>query len=460
MTRRRLLALAGALIVAVASGLAVLGQKTPVPVADALRYMTPAMNLARHGVISGDPYRPEGTPHPTLLDGGPLVVFEQAALVTLDPVLARSFACVLTHPPGRDCRIAFMTLKLAHWAETLIFLACLGAMAKLVTGRTDLAWASVLAALPCKEMYKYSGLALTEPVYLATVGLALWGWTRALLAPRAGPACWVATGVATGLAILAKPASTALLPAAALLLVLAVARGRKRGGRAAAMALVMGLCCAATVTPWLARNQAVGGVFAISDPHYLEATLAHRAGYNTMSWRDWAIAWIDWLPDFGDKAAAALFGRAPVERLAWGPTSYYIYGHDTLRAAARAEAKVTGHSATEILRDRYYLDRPVKFVAASAVLLWRGMFIGHYWGLAALFALVGFFAAAGKSWEMSAVAVPAYAVAAFNAALSVSITRYNLQLLVPGAIALGWVVVQAGAWVRTACGNPTFRREA
>lgn len=458
MTRARLLSLAGALVVVLASGLAVLSRPTPVPVSDALAYMTPAMNLVRHGVISREPYRPDGTPHPGLLEGGPLVVFEQAALIAADPALARSFACVLTSRPATGCPIAFLSLKLVHWAELLVFLLCLGATARLATGRTAIAWASVFAALLCKEMYAYAGLALTEPVYLACIGLAFYAWARALLDARSGAPSWIASGVAAGLAILAKPGSAALLPAALLLLALAVPLRRRTAGRATKMALVMAVCCAATLAPWLYRNYRVAGTLAFSEPTYLETSLAQRIGYDAMSWRDWGIAWIAYLPDFGDKLAASLFGRAPVERLGWGPTSYFHYGAGRLHEAVRREAGTQG--ATGLLVDRYMLGQPVKHAAVSAVLLWRGMFIGHYWGLVGFLALIGFFAAAGPWWEMAVLALPAYAIAALNAAVSVSITRYNLQLLVPEAVALGWVLVKGAGWIRVAAGRPTSRRPA
>jgi hypothetical protein len=203
----------------------------------------------------------------------------------------------------------------------------------------------------------------------------------------------------------------------------------------------MTVSCAAIVGPWLYRNERATGQFAFSDPSYLAASLSHRAGYNAMSWRDWGIAWIDYLPDFGDKMAAALFGEAPVERLGWETGSYYAYGRDVLHPMVQKEA-APGTGTSILLRD-HILGQPLKHAAVTAVLTWRGLFIGHYWGLAGLLALIAFLAVSGRAWEMGVVAVPAYAVAAFNAAISVSITRYNLQLLVPGAIALGWLVAVA-----------------
>ncbi len=432
-------ALAAALVL---SAIVWLGRPTPVPTADALGYITPAMNFVVHGTISATPFRPDATPRPTLIEAGPLVVLEQAALAAADPRIAESFACVLTRPPGRDCRIAFLSLKLVHWVEGVVFLLCLGATAWLVTGRAVASWAAVFAALACKEMYKYAGLALTEPIYLAAAGLFLFAWARALLAERSGALSWIAAGVTAGLAILAKAGAAAFVPGAGLMLVLAVLTRRIGARRAGAMALVMAACCAATVAPWLWRNERVSGQIVFSDPGYLATSLAHRAGYNAMSWDDWGIAWINYLPDFGDKLAADLFGAAPVARLGWENGSYYAYGHDVLHAEAQ-KAAATGGTGSAFLLRTYIFGQPLKHAAVSAVLLWRGIFIGHYWGLVGFVVLIAFLVASRRAWAMWVVAVPAFAVAALNAAVSVSITRYNLQLLMPEAIALGWLIALA-----------------
>ncbi len=456
MRRRRLVPALWVLVVLVASGVAAIGRPAPVPAADAREYAANAMNLVTYRVFSAEPYRLDRAPKPSLIDAAPLVVLEQAALASVDPALARSFACILTQRPASGCSIAFLSLKLVHWAETLIFLACLGGTARLVAGRADIAWASVFAALLCKEMYKYDGLALTEPIFLAAIGLFLYGWTRALLADGAGIASWAAAGLAAGLATLAKPGAAVLIGAIGLVLLLAVLLKRRTVGRAVAMAVVIGLGFAATVAPWLYRNARVSGEIAFSDPTYLARSLADRASYNRMGWRDWGIAWIDYLPDFGDKLAAALFGQAAADRLGWGPTSYYVrYRTAIYRSAADAAAP---RPATGILLREQVLEQPVKHVAVSAVLLWRGMFIGHYWGLAGLVALIAFFAWAGAWWEIAVVAVPTWTLAALNAAVSVSLTRYNLQLIVPEAIALGWLIVLGGQ--RLAARRATSRRPA
>jgi len=427
-----------ALAVVIISGWQCLTMPTPVPSGDSPRYMRPALNLAVHGIISNKPFDPDRTPSPSLVNGGPLIVFEIAPLLALDHGLKQTFICVLTSPSREGCKLELASVKFVHWLEFLIFFLCLGGTARLVTGSTFAAWSAVFVALLCKEMFEFSGLVLTEPVYLACVGASLYFWTRAILVPQSGRLMWLGAGFMAGLAILAKPAAMMLLPSAAVTLVLAVSLGKLTTRRATLLGLTFYLFCAVTLAPWLYRNERTLGRLALAAPVHLEAALSHRVAYNAMSWSEFGVAWVYYLPDFGAKLAEELFGRAKTKKLGLGQGSYYEFGRDVLYPSVRQRPHPP--AAISILLREHVLGDFVKHIAVSIVFLWRGIFVSSYWGLGGLMVMLAFFALSGRSWEMLVVALPTFAIAALNATVSVSITRYNLQLIVPYAVSLGWLV--------------------
>jgi hypothetical protein len=345
--------------------------------------------------------------------------------------------CVLTSSSRDGCELDLASVKFVHWLEFLIFFLCLGGTARLVTGSVVGAWSAVYVALLSKQIFEFTSLVLTEPLDLACVGASLYFWARSILVPQSWLLTWSAAGFTAGMAILAKPAAVMLLASAAVTLVLAISLAKLSARRATLIGLTFCLVCAMTLAPWLYRNERVLGQFALADPAHLEAALADRVAYNAMGWREAGAALIYYFPDFGDKLAEELFGRDTTKKLAWGKDSYYQSAREVL-----AEVRQAPHppSATSILLHEYVLGDLVKHLAVSFVLLWRGMFVSGYWGVAGFLSTVLFLLLSDRKWEMLVIALPSFAIAVLNAAVTVGITRYNLQLIVPYAISLGWLV--------------------
>ena len=105
-----------------------------------------------------------------------------------------------------------------------------------------------------------------------------------------------------------------------------------------------------------------------------------------MSWLEWLGGWVYYLPDFGDDLAKTLFGKETLEGLGWGPQSYYEYGAHVLHP--EAHARTAPDVATGYLIKTYVLGDPLKFSAVTALLIWRGIFVGRYLGLLGLVATV------------------------------------------------------------------------
>ena len=204
----------------------------------------------------------------------------------------------------------------------------------------------------------------------------------------------------------------------------------------------------ALVGMWMLRSKSLFNSLALTDPIYLEACLSHRLGYERMSWLEWLGGWVYYLPDFGDDLAKTLFGKETLEGLGWGPQSYYEYGAHVLHP--EAHARTAPDVATGYLIKTYVLGDPLKFSAVTALLIWRGIFVGRYLGL------VGLPATVIALWGMpprqrdplALLALIAFAIAAVHGPLSVSIPRYNLALIPVYAVSLAWLLGSLWARVR------------
>jgi Dolichyl-phosphate-mannose-protein mannosyltransferase len=430
------------LIVAVVSGRVAWRAFPPQP-GDQPRYAAMGLNLADHGVLSGDKPMPGQRPVPGNGVGGPMIALELAFAAKLSAKTRAGLVCVVEQPKVIDsCGPALGGLRLLHIAEIVVFLAALWAISYRLFGARRWAWLSVLIALLMREVTEYAALIMTEPLYLMLYGLLALGllvaWQREA---RTGP--WLLAGALLGLTALSKPA---VLPLAFLLPVLAYLAARRSRqpvatigtAMAAPLAAWAGVCL--VVGPMMVRNWVVTGSPGMTDAGYLEAALSHRVAYNAMSWGEWARGWIYYLPDFGDNLSYALFGKANVEKLGWGPAGYYVWGRDVLQAQVHA---VTAPAyATSLLIKTYVLGDFIKHAAVSALLFWRGIFVGGYVGMLAIPVLVVALLRANPEVRqaMAVVVVPALAIAAINAGASVSITRYNVALVPGYALALTWAV--------------------
>ena len=406
------------------------------PDGDASRYIVLGANLYQHGVLSNQPFHVETAPAPALPVGGPLTAFELALAMAADPVTRRSFVCFLT---GGDCPFEFPGLRALHVVELALFLAALGWITLRVTGRTHIAWLAVATALVCRELTFDAKLVLTEPLFLAAVGGFLAGWLAVWERPESlfrG----ALLGFALAATILVKPVFQAIVPLTVLFYAAAaLAPGRGPGIRrilpAGALCLTV---CLATLAPFYLYFHACCGTAALADPSLLEAALSHRVAYNAMSPREWLAGWIYYLPDFGDVLAPALFPDLAPFRLGWGDQSYYVHGRDVLHLQARAHT--APDPATSYLIETHVLAHPLWHAATSALLLWRGLFVGKLWGLIALPFLVAYplIPSAPNRLAFVVLLLPILAVAAIQAGLSVSISRYNLALILPMSLSFAW----------------------
>jgi len=429
----------------------VLSKPYETPYGDEPRYIVLGANLYQHGVISNQAYDPGAMPAPGLPVGGPLTAIELAAAMAIDPATHRTFECVLT---GTDCEVAFPGLRALHVVEIALFLGALWWIALKLTGREWVAWTSLGVALICKDLTFDAKRVLTEPLFLACAGAFLAAWLAVWSHPQ-GRMRALCLGLALAATILVKPAFQAIVPLALLgygLALLVPGTGRTWRDIVPSATLFL-VACFAALAPFLFYFQTCCGAFTLSNPNLLEAALSHRVAYNAMDPREWLAGWIYFLPDFGDNLAPALFPDLAQIRLGWDQNSYYIHGRDVLHA--EAQAITAPEPATNYLIRTYVLGDWLWHGATSALLFWRGLFVGKLWGLIALpfFLAYPFIAAAPNRIKYLILVVPVLAIAGLQSGISVSIPRYNLALIVPMSIAFAWSVTTFAEWALTRTGQ-------
>ncbi len=266
----------------------------------------------------------------------------------------------------------------------------------------------------------------------------------AKLPPRLGTASrsclgWAcASGALLGLTALTRPAFLYLVPTTLLALALA-ARGRAVLPGAAFLAGAV-----TVLAPWVARNAAVLGRAALTygyDSH----TLVQRIAFDTMTWREYAHAYLCWLPD-GTALGRDFLGPHGCDRFAWDnqPSSFYVLGLRHMLPETLAAAGGYGHHLRYLLT-HYIFRMPVWHVLVSIPLALRGAYVAHWWGFILLpVTLACTVLALRRAWhgDSSAavflvMALPAWFMLALNAGVAVNQVRYNLLLITPYAVAGG-----------------------
>lgn len=418
---------------------------------DSGRYVAMGLNLADHGTLTNHGYRPDAPPPPALAEGGPLTAVEIALAAKLHAPTRQTLICFTTTGyPGTACSGSLAALKWLYALELAVFLFALYRIVLLVVGDDPWrAWLAVFAALACKEAWQYSRHILTEPLFLAMLGLFLWSWLSAWCRPER-IAGWLLAGLMLGLTVMVKPSWMALAPVALVLIaVFAWQRQTRRDLLLAGIAFAVAF--AVPTGGFLLRNAIQLGQWTMSDSHYLIGSLSHRLAFNMMTWPEWLMGWIYYLPGFGDDIAAKLFGIDAVARLGWDPGGYYVQGRDILHPQMKL---LPAADAQRHLLHTYLLNDPLKDIAVTALLAMRGLFVGGKWGLFGLLAVIPLLlwllprGEQRRLWWL--LLLPALAMVGINAQLSVSIVRYNLALIPAFAIALSAVVYALGVFAAKA----------
>lgn len=383
-----------------------------------------------------------------------------AVLMVVDPKLAATARCWSVWQLNKDtiCPNASIDLGLlmpAQFALAAICLLTLWRAAAAVTRSEPVAWiALTAAAFGCYEYAAFARWALTENLAAALICafslhlfLAIKGgtWRFALVA-----------GIELGLASLTRPQFIYLGYAIAFVLVgAALAAAAAAAWRSTRWVIANGalLCagCAAIVLPWLIRNAIVMGSFDLTQG-YGPMSLTQRLAFDDIRGDEYVAAWIYFLPDFGPSIASLLFSPASYHRLSLNqaPDTFFAMGSTVVFPQTLAAAGGPAHHMHYLIQHSILSDLP-KYAAVTLLLAWRGIWVGKYFSivcvpLLAKSILQGLF---GRNNDLLVFSAPALLLLVFQAAVSVSISRYNIFLIPSMSIAAGLAFHRIFASVRS-----------
>ncbi|MGH7014003.1 MAG: hypothetical protein ACREEL_07595 [Stellaceae bacterium] len=418
---------------------------------DAPRYLRVASDLVVTGRYTDGLGNPDRAKRPPGMFMAPLYPAFVAAVIPFSPQLAATAACYAEgNSPCPEMLGPLIPLQFVVAAITLLLLWRLAAT---TTESEATGWiALVLAAF---GSYEFASAALTA----VTENLTLCLFTASQLAlvaaaRRDDRRLALLAGLFLGLTALTRPAfayaAYAVLVVTLIGWLIPTLRRRHRPMLGLGAAMTAGAALA--LVPWMTRNALELGVFNLTQG-YGGKILAQRVAYDAMSWHEYLAGWFYYLPDFGTSLARALFPPDWYARLGWNPGSYYDYSVRTLDPQTAAAAGGAQHQIGYLIRHYVLPDLP-KFAAVTALLAWRGLWIGKYFGFIAFPLFVAAVAAAPlrrRAGRLLLLSLPALFMLAFQAAISVSMNRYNIDL--SASFAIGAAVCFAALYERIA-GRP------
>jgi hypothetical protein len=398
----------------------------------------------------------------------PLYPAMLAAVATVDPALRRGMDCVVATEDKPDaCPTRAPVMRGLQFAMLAGFYLLVWWVGGEVAGSLGGAWLSlVLALIAAPLLLRSVDLLMTEMTSLLLATAAIAAWLRALEPlGSARPArksarpniAWLNVlwaGAAGGLLALTALTRPGFLYLLAFCVLAACAPAACRRGETAGWwrALALAAGGAVVLAPWILRNRLVLGRASLTygyDSH----TLVQRIAFDTMTWREYGLAYLCWLPD-GTSLGRRFAGPGACDRFGWDeqPNSFYVLG---LRHMLDQTLKASGgydHHLSYLLHT-YILAMPLWHMAVSVPLALRGAYVAHWWGFVLLPVCLFSVAAALKRGDdrLPALALPALFMLVFNASVAVNQVRYNL-LLVPAYAVAGALCLRNGG-LRAAGGH-------
>ncbi|MEQ8804335.1 MAG: hypothetical protein RIE87_09045 [Rhodospirillales bacterium] len=412
------------------------------PVADAMQYANMAASLADAMLTDW------GRVNETLgTFFGPVYTMFAGVLAFFDADLAQALKCVSRD--GAICDLSGLTTLfvaqavLAAFTSFFVFLA-----ARQLVEDARIAWLTLVIVLGTKCFTHYAGLIQTEIPAFFFVGLFTWMLARILSGPAPARRDAVLAGAALAGAALTRASYVYLLYFMVPVIVLWWRFGRGRAWIDAVIAAALFAAGAAVIlAPWWVRNY-VGFELAGISGGYGTRVLIERLPYNLMTWREWAISLIYWLPDFGDSLATALFSEEQVRRLSWyHPDSFYMMGRGQFFLDVRAVSGAQDNPLGYLLREYVWRDLG-KHVAVTISLALRGQWVGNYASLVGFILLpacIWILARRGRAGPFLVFCLPPYFMLGLYAFVSVNVVRYNEPLIAVFALSGATVIVHLAA---------------
>ena len=296
----------------------------------------------------------------------------------------------------------------------------------------------------------YGGVFLTENIFLQLFGGAS---LCLVLAIRRHSLCaYAAVGILIALAALTRPSGQYALFAvvAGLFVAGCFQLWRFRVAKLLMGMLIVACAYTATISPWLWRNYTEFGRPFLAEG-YASFILVERIAYNEMTWREFGVSFLYWLPWPGEDLAKKLFDEADYRRLSFdAPDSFYVLGVGKGKQELRNRFKSESERMHHLVHEKILGDA-VKHSLVTFALAYRGIWIVKYWTLFAVPVLLYLLYAGlfrGRDRDLLVFSLPALFMLGLHAFVSVNVHRYNIILMPSMALASGWIVLQVWAWLR------------
>jgi hypothetical protein len=354
-----------------------------------------------------------------------------SAIALLDPGVRASFACVVDIlGKSAECPNNLLPIRLLHLAMIASVFGLIWWIARELSSRPLVPWIALTVGLFAASRLLYFGsFAMTESTTLffftgAVAAGVGWATRRALIWPAMA-------GLLLGLTTLTRPGYFYLF-VAILAVGLAALLWRSKRSRVGPALVVFAATILLVMAPWALRN---GLVVTTTTVDYRSHTLAQRLSYNSMSWGEYAGAYVCLLPG-GGGLVDAVYVKDACNRFAWdNPDGFYLKGQRLVGESLAAAGGWQNHF--RYLTTNYLLPNAFWHFLTTIPLALGGAWVAHYWGL--VFGITAmratYRALADRALPFLIVALPGWFMLLFHGAVSVNQDRYNLYLVVPYTLA-------------------------
>ena len=375
-----------------------------------------------------------------------------AGMMAVDHSFLQATECILRHRNGLLTSPCVPDYGAVLWVQAGFLSIALLVIFSAGWVLTRNVWTSFLASGLAAFSSTYADLAgFFGPDVMAVPLLSLACLLLVLAARYGGAGRWLACGLVIGCLPLVLASSRFVLAVVLFLVFCSWLFGRPqiagippgewlkrswRGALLATFSLLLGYLV--VVGPWMGRNLALFGEAAVTKGMQVH-TLEPRLAYNRMNGGEWAVAFIYWLPDFGDSLAERLFEPGLHRRLDIGaPDGFYRRGREIVEYDVELAGVPPLRPRADYLLEQELVGNFWKHVFVTLPLTWRGLFVAKYWSLVTFVALAIVMAVAvRRRWDSFLLfATPPCGLLLINAFVSVNLPQQNFGMIAPSALAM------------------------
>ncbi|MBF0249552.1 MAG: glycosyltransferase family 39 protein [Alphaproteobacteria bacterium] len=305
---------------------------------------------------------------------------------------------------------------------------------KTISDNKALAFIAMLLVVASNAYGVFFYRALTETLAFFLLSAAMLFWVRAFSSNAKNVRNILLLGAFIGMASLTRPSYLYL--GIALYAVYAYYRKAIEKDELAHVAYAVAMSAltfSLTVLPWMVRNLVQLDTFAITENYDL-TVFGKRASYNSMSWPEYWVSYVYWLPVIGEKLASLLFDEALYSRLGFIGSNVYFNDvalvHDAI------------HDAGGI--GPYIFDNLFKHLMLTIPIAVRGMWVGGFVSVVGLLCFIPVALMEARNGSLSKLLMfvfPSVFMVGFHAFASANMVRYNTPLIIVYAYCAAYIAV-------------------